>query len=458
MKLTIIGGGSVRSPRMLPSLVRRAKRLDLQELWLMDIDGGKLDLIGGLCQALAEQLDAPFKVMLSTDAEESLRGASHVITSIRPGLEQGRATDERIAFEHGVLGQETTGAAGFAMAMRSLPAILDYCRLADRVAPGAWFYNFTNPAGLVAQGLNDAGVQRVIGICDSANGAQNAASRYLGVPLAQVRHQVFGLNHLSWTRSVQVFSDLADQHGEEVLPALLSDPKFIGSTHMAMFDPLIVRTLRMFLNEYLHYFYHRDEALATLLAKPETRGEEVIHLTHELLDRLHAVDAAHNPTVGLQVWQEVMGKRSESYMAHARHDAPRPKMSPVGGDDEGYAGVALGCVEAIATGVPLFTGLNVPNQGTIDGMQPDDVVEVSCIVDADGPHPQPIGAVPEDQYLLMRSVKRYERLAAQSILRRSRTLAVEALVAHPLIGSYPLAESLVDDFLAAHRDLVGEWT
>src|SRR5438105_11166845 len=184
MKLTVIGGGGVRAPRVIPSLVRRAERLDLQELWLMDIDGAKLDLIGGLCQAMAEQLGAPFRVILSTDARESIRDANHIVTTIRPGFEEGRATDERIAFRHGVLGQETTGAGGFAMAMRSLPAILDYCRLAEEVAPGAWVYNFTNPAGLVAQGLHDAGIKRIVGICDSANGAQNSASRYLGVPLA----------------------------------------------------------------------------------------------------------------------------------------------------------------------------------------------------------------------------------------------------------------------------------
>ncbi|MEP7289673.1 MAG: 6-phospho-beta-glucosidase [Chloroflexota bacterium] len=457
MKLTVIGGGGVRAPRIIPSLVRRAKRLDLQEVWLMDIDPPKLDLIGGLCQAIARKLDAPFKVILSTDARQAISGAAHIITTIRPGFEEGRAIDERIAFRHGVLGQETTGAAGFAMAMRSLPAILDYCRLAEEVAPGAWFYNFTNPAGLVAQGLNDAGIQRVIGICDSANGAQNAASRFLGVPLAHVRHEVFGLNHLSWTRSVRIDPDPDGSGGEEVLPGLLSDSTFIQSTHMAMFDPDLRESLGMFLNEYLHYFYHRDEALATLLAKPETRGEEVIRLTRELLDRLKAADSLNHPEAGLAIWQEVMGRRSATYMAHARHDAPRPKLEPVGDDDEGYAGVALGCVEAIATGIPQFTGLNVPNAGTIAGMQDDDVVEVSCLVDADGPHPLPIGTVPESQYLLMRDVKRYERLASQSILQRSRKLAVEALAAHPLIGSYPLAKALVADFLDAHRESLGTW-
>src|SRR5690349_7439060 len=112
MKLTGIGGGGVRTPRLIPSLVKRAARLGLDELWLMDNDAEKLELIGGLCQQMAA--NAPFKLVLSTDARESIRDAQHVITSIRPGLEQGRATDERICFDHGVPGQETTGAAGFA--------------------------------------------------------------------------------------------------------------------------------------------------------------------------------------------------------------------------------------------------------------------------------------------------------------------------------------------------------
>ncbi len=201
MKLTIIGGGSVRTPRLIPSLVKRAKALQLEEVWLMDIDKDKLDLIGGLCRTMAAEQGATFKLILTTDARAAIKDATAVITSIRPGDELGRAMDERIAMKHGVLGQETTGAAGFAMAMRSMPAILDYARLVEEIAaPGAWIYNFTNPAGLVAQGLTYAGIKRVVGICDSANGAQHAVSRFMQIPMSRVRHSVYGLNHLSWTQ------------------------------------------------------------------------------------------------------------------------------------------------------------------------------------------------------------------------------------------------------------------
>ncbi len=455
MKMTIIGGGSVRTPRLIPSLVRRAERLGLTELWLMDTDADKLNIIGGMCEHMLAEAGATFTLARTTDAREAIRGAQHVITSIRPGKEQGRATDERIAMRHGVIGQETTGAAGFAMAIRSLPAILEYARLVSELgAPKAWIYNFTNPAGLVAQGLHDAGIERVIGICDSANGAQHAVSRFLSVPLKRVRHRVYGLNHLSWTQSVRVDPDPDGSGGEEVLPALLTDENFIASTHLALFDPGIITWQKAFLNEYLHYFYHRDEVARALLAKTETRGEETLRLTTELMDRLRA---AASPAEMLPIYHEVMGRRASTYMAHARPGKDRPKLAPIGDDEEGYAAVALGCVEAIANDATSYTGLNVPNNGAIMGMRDDDIVEVTCKVNAGGITPLPVGEIPEAQLLLMRDVKQYERLAARAILERSRVLAYQALAVHPLIGSYPTARALVDDFLAAHHDLVGDW-
>jgi 6-phospho-beta-glucosidase len=227
---------------------------------------------------------------------------------------------------------------------------------------------------------------------------------------------------------------------------------------MAIFDPVARELQGMFLNEYLHYFYHRDEALKALLAKPETRGEEVVRLTTELLERLRQTNPRTNPDQALSVYHEVMGKRSATYMAHAREGKPRHETPSAEEDEEGYAGVALGVIQAIATHKPHFTGLNVPNNGAIDGLQDDDVVEVSCTVDAGGIHPIHIGAIPEGQYLLTRTIKRYERLASQAILNRSKIMAVEALATHPLIGSYPLAVKLVDAFVEAHHEWVGDWS
>ncbi|HYM83640.1 MAG TPA: 6-phospho-beta-glucosidase, partial [Candidatus Dormibacteraeota bacterium] len=110
-----------------------------------------------------------------------------------------------------------------------------------------------------------------------------------------------------------------------------------------------------------------------------------------------------------------------------------------------------------ATGARTHTAVNVPNEGSIGGMAPDDVVEVSCVVDRSGVTPVQIGGIPEPQLLLMRSVKLYERLTVEAIRRRSRALATAALMAHPLVLSYPRACALVDEYLAADRESAGDW-
>jgi 6-phospho-beta-glucosidase len=110
-----------------------------------------------------------------------------------------------------------------------------------------------------------------------------------------------------------------------------------------------------------------------------------------------------------------------------------------------------------SNGKPAALVANVPNQGAIPGMREDDVVEVSCRCDAAGLHPIPLETVPEDELILMRAVKRYERLTVEAIENRSRSAAIEALMAHPLVGSYSVARDLVREYLDVHRSFTGEW-
>ncbi|MBE2220382.1 MAG: 6-phospho-beta-glucosidase, partial [Anaerolineae bacterium] len=135
MKLTLIGGGGVRAPLFVNSTLKRAERLHLEELCLMDNDAEKLQIMGNVCQMVARQANSPVKITMTTDARTAVTGADYVVTSIRVGNEQGRIFDERIALRHGVLGQETTGPGGFAMALRSIPAILEYAALIQEVSP-----------------------------------------------------------------------------------------------------------------------------------------------------------------------------------------------------------------------------------------------------------------------------------------------------------------------------------
>jgi 6-phospho-beta-glucosidase len=394
----------------------------------------------------------------TTDPVRALDGASYVITTIRVGKEKGRVLDERIALAHHVLGQETTGPGGFAMAMRSIPAIRGYAELMDKMCPNAWMFNFTNPAGLVTQALRDSGFQKIVGICDGANGAQHSTARFLKVSPEQIRTEVFGLNHLSWSRSIKVT-------GEEKLPILLQDNSFILNSDMKVFEPELIREVGLWMNEYLFYYHYADRAVSSILAEERTRGEEVLHLNKTLMDILTEIDPEKYPDEAMKAYWSYNERRGATYMNYARPDAPsiheadRQSFSGVEDDaaSEGYAGVALGIVEAFEADEKVHIALNVPNKGAIDCMRSTDVVEISCDVDKKGIHPIQIGKVGEPQELLMRSVKQYERLAVDAILTKSRSKATMALMAHPLVLSYSLARTLVDEYLDAHSVYVGEW-
>lgn len=457
MKLTLIGGGGVRSPLFVMSLLNWQSRVHVDELCLMDIDPHKLEIFSALGREITHRAGDPFSITTTTDPRTALAGADYVVTTIRVGFEQGRVKDERIALRHGVLGQETTGPGGFAMALRSIPAILDYAALLHELNPQAWMFNFTNPAGLVAQALQEAGFSRTVGICDGANHAQGAIAQWTGQPYESVRAQVLGLNHLSW--SPHAWVDGADR-----MPQALADDDFLRQ-HQGLFDPALVRQVGMHCNEYLYYYYYAERAVEAIQGESKTRGEEIVELNQRLIEQLEEIDVQRNPEQALRTFFGYEKRRGETYMNYACgghsieeadwrqfFDADIPQSA-----GEGYAGVALSVIEALQNGGPLYTALNVPNAEAITGMAREDVVEVSCQVDQSGIHPLPTDPPPATALNLIKSVKLYERLTVQAIRERSRALAVQALMAHPLVLSYSRARLLVDEYLEAHAEYVGEW-
>ena len=136
--------------------------------------------------------------------------------------------------------------------------------------------------------LRDAGHDRTIGICDGANAAQSAVARWFDVPEKAVRTEVFGLNHLSFTRRAEI-------GGEDVLPRLLADDAFLAASAQKVFSPRVVRRHGMWINEYLYYFYYAEKAVEAIRSDSRTRGEEVRDLNHGLIEQLTARGLAPQP-------------------------------------------------------------------------------------------------------------------------------------------------------------------
>ena len=280
VKLLIIGAG-IRTPLLLHGLIKRQEALGLSEITLYDADPGRLHTMGAFARHVAAQGGATFTVTAEPDLATAAKGASFVFCAIRVGQERHRIADERVPLQYGVLGQETTGPGGFAMALRTIPVLLDYARILEAVAPAAWFVNFTNPAGLITQALTQQTSLRVVGICDTPTAMRRSVAAFLGHPESDLLIDYAGLNHLGWIRRVLV-------QGVDVLPTLIDRYEALAAQdhEWALFDPGLIRALGMLPNEYLYYYYSRDTAVANILASGGTRGEQILGINEPLWQAL----------------------------------------------------------------------------------------------------------------------------------------------------------------------------
>ena len=210
MKVAVIGGGSTYTPELVNGFLERTAQLPVTELWLMDIDPQRLEIVGGFAQRMVEAKGAPFKVVLTDNQREAVKDAAYVCTQLRVGMMEARRNDEYLGLRHGLIGQETTGVGGMAKAMRTIPVIL---RIAADVrelsAKGALLVNFTNPAGLVTQALSKyASDVPAVGVCNVPittkmhiiEGLEEATGKKINPDHAELK--TLGLNHLSWHREI----------------------------------------------------------------------------------------------------------------------------------------------------------------------------------------------------------------------------------------------------------------
>ncbi len=456
MKLAVLGGGGVRSMFLAKSIAQRSAELHIDELCFMDNNAEKLAVYGAMAKHVVELLNPNLSFSLTNDAVEAVRDADYVITTIRVGGDHMRVRDERIALSHGVLGQETTGAAGISFAMRSIPALAKYCELIKQHSkPGVKVFNFTNPAGLVSQALRDMGYDFTYGICDAPSGMLRQFAKMFGVEPNELVGECYGLNHLSFFHSITA-------GGREVLPEIVENPKTYTDTDERFFTKDLLNDRESVLNEYLYYYYNREKAVDNVLHSPRTRGEVIEDINRAMTEDLKKIDIENDFESAVNTFEYWYGQRDKAYMANetgiCKPGGPW-KFDVYSKDSGGYAGVALRFIEIFQSGRTQSMILCVPNNGAIPSLEDNDIVEMTCDVTPEGARPHAIDAakVPAGNLELIRRVKYYERTAARGIVNRSRKDIIDALTLHPLVQSYSMAVELADQYIELNRDYIDGW-
>ncbi|MBR3149158.1 MAG: 6-phospho-beta-glucosidase [Eubacterium sp.] len=453
MKLAVIGGGGVRSLFLAKSLAQNANELGISTLAFMDSDSEKLNIYGRLAKQTALIINPDIEFALTTDAKDAVSQADYVITTIREGGDEMRVRDERIALSHGVLGQETTGAAGLSFAIRSVQALAEYCELIKLYAkPDCRVFNFTNPAGVVSQTLRDMGYGFTYGICDAPTGMLRSFEKLYGVPEGSMKGEVYGLNHLSYFSSITL-------DGKEVMQDIIDNDEAYVKTDMRYFEKELLKERKCVLNEYLYYFYYREKALENILNADKTRGEQILEINRFMTDELRGVDVENDFEKALQIFEHWYGIRENNYMASetgVKREAPW-KFDVYKKENGGYAGVALEYIRLQKSGKRGSMILCTENGGAIKGLRDDDVVEITCDVTENGVIPHSFDNIDEQHLEIIRRVKIYERLASYAIRKKSITAAVEALTLHPLVNSYSLAKKLIGEYMELNKNYTKDW-
>lgn len=453
MKLAVIGGGGVRSMFLAKSLAAKSEALGIDTLAFMDTDIEKLNIYGKMAKKTAQLINPEINFILTSDAKEAVSDADYVITTIRQGGDEMRVQDERIALGLGVLGQETTGAAGFSFAIRSVNVLAEYCELIKKYAKSTCkVFNFTNPAGVVSQTLRDMGYDFTYGICDAPSGMLNSFAKLYSVPEGSVKGEVYGLNHLSYFKSITL-------NGREIMPELIENDEAYEKTDMRYFEKRLLRERGCILNEYLYYFYYREKALGNILSSEKTRGEQILEINRKMTAELKKIDIESDFETALGIFEKCYGERENNYMASetgVRRKTPW-HFDIYSEDSGGYAGVALNFIEIMQSKKTGSMILCVPNGGAIEGLREDDVVEITCDITPEGAKPHHFGKVDEQNLEIIRRVKIYERLASKAIREKSVKAATEALTLHPLVNSYSIACRLMEKYLELNKNYTKDW-
>jgi 6-phospho-beta-glucosidase len=419
LKLAVVGGGSTYTPELIEGIARRSDRLPVDELVLLDIDAERLEIVGGLAGRMLERLEWPGTLTLTGDTDAAIDGASFVLIQLRVGGQAARLVDETLPPRFGTIGQETTGAGGFAKALRTVPVVLDLAeRTARRAAPGAWIVDFTNPVGIVSQALLDEG-HRAIGLCNVAIGFQREFARRYGVEPDHVELEHVGLNHLSWERAVKV-------DGVDRLPEILAGEGAAQIAEWVGSPAELVRLTGSIPSYYLKYYYAFDHVLKDQQDGAETRANEVMDIEHELLTMYRNPNLDEKP--------KLLEKRGGAYYSEAAAQL-------IASLHDGRGDVQV---------VDIRNG-DGSGRRALPELPDGAVVEVPARITREGATIIPLAPLAPEMRGLVQAMKAYEELAVAAAKSGDRGIALKALLANPLVARWSIASPLLDALLEANR-------
>ncbi len=413
VKVAVLGGSGVATPELAIALRAIPHRTQAIDLVLVGRSETKLKIVAEAARLLAGS-DPLLAISAETSIEAALAGADFVLNQVRVGGYEARAFDETFSDSFGIPGEETVGPGGFANACRTIPVVLEYARLVERLCPRAVFLNLANPCSLVQYALSRYTRLETIGLCDAPVSLKESIARALGAEATELRMSYAGLHHFGFVYGLS-------RNGRDVLPDALAKAADI----VPGIDPELVGALGVIPGHYLNYIFHPDRILSGKKGL-RPRAQELLELQDEILRDYFKLAAS----------PESEGRAKPASLEKRGAKWYRMIIAPVLNDlVEAGRGDASSESEFI---------LNVVNGSAMPSLPPEAVVEVPALIRKGRVFPQPAGPLPPDVTNLIQVNCLYEMMAAEAIVERDRTKALRALMRNPMIRTYDQAARVLE--------------
>jgi alpha-galactosidase/6-phospho-beta-glucosidase family protein len=432
MKIAFIGGGSVQWASKIVTDLALSETLAGAELMLHDIDADALALLARAGKRIVAQVGGSLQVAATLDRAAALRGADFVILCVAIGGLPAMRNDLEIPERYGIYQSvgDTVGPGGLARGLRHIPFAVQVAREMEQQCPAAWMLNLTNPMTTICRGITRATGIRTIGLCHEVTGVSRHLASLFGVPLETITLQVAGINHLP----VILRLDVDGRDGLDMLRDWLAGHgpfALVGQIDLdSVFDVFIDRlAVKLTLFEQLGVLFgagdrHVAEFIPGFLTEASARGRRygVVLTTVDQREEMARLRRAQiERFVGGQ--PEELQRSTEQLM---------PVMAALAG---GPAGRFI---------------VNVPNQGQIDNLPRDAVVECIAEVSSLGVQPLAAGSLPHAAYAVIAPHVARQELIVEAALTHRGEPALAALATDPLVHDPATVKPLLDELLQAN--------
>lgn len=411
-------------------------RFPLKKLKLYDNDGDRQGILGEALEILLKEQAPEIEFSYTTNPEAAFSDVDFCMAHIRVGKYAMREKDEKVPLRHGVFGQETCGPGGIAYGMRSITGMLEIIDYMEKYSPDCWMLNYSNPAAIVAEACRVMRPEsKVLNICDMPVGTLRRMSQIIGKAPEELEVRYFGLNHFGWWTSVkdtegheyiEQIRNYVSEHGyltQIEVDTQHTDPSW-QETHKKAKDILAV-TPDYLPNTYLKYYLYPDYVFEHMKDHPEfTRANEV------------------------------MQGREKTVFDHAQQIIAKGTAEGIAFDIDAHATFIVDLARAIAFNTHERMVMIVENNGAIANFPDDAMVEVPCIVGADGPEALTQGKIPAFQQAMMFQQVTVEKLVVEAYVENSYQKMWQALTLSKTVPSAQVAKELLDDLIIENA---GTW-